>query len=131
MLSSMSELNTNGPRLSQASSERDEGAVAAPLPHALAVATTARLCQRRCHCPSWHVPRSYGKRTLCCRSHVFSAVRCTDAKSEIPPEQGGRTCLSTNNYTHLGQGFGSQLLQLLFSYLYTSACSPSLSLSEF
>lgn len=53
---------------------------------------------------------------------MFSALPCTDAKSEIPPEQGGQIPLNTNNYTHLGQRFSFQLIQL-----YTSA----LSLSDF
>lgn len=99
------------------------------LSHALAIATTAGVCQLRCHCPSWQVPYSYSKRTLCCRSYVFSALRCSDAKSEIPPEQGRwiitLTKKTTNNYTHLGQRFSIQLIHLLFSYLYTSAHSLS------
>lgn len=50
MSSSTCELNANGPRLSRVSSKRDAGAVAASLPHVLAIATTARVCQLRCRC---------------------------------------------------------------------------------
>lgn len=50
MSSSTCELNANGPRLSRVSSKRDAGAVAASLPHVLAIATTARVCQLRCCC---------------------------------------------------------------------------------
>jgi len=75
--------------------------------------------------PSWHVPHPHSKRTLRCRSNVFSALLCTDAESEIPPEQGEPISVNTNNRTHPGDTFSFKLTQLLFSYLYTSARSLS------